>query len=249
MSGPIRRLVPVSVIAVGVVFALSGSAPAEGTRTTSAVDGPTSASSGARSSGSGRSDDEARAARELRDLARAWSDGGGRYGYPFWDKAAHRWRAGEISASLFREYVTGYRDRLVSGCDLLNGVDTSTDVSDDVRALVMDACTARLEGLRMQQRMLDEVIRDEARPADTAAGAPQGSREAASSAPLVDADPDAAAKIADESVAAEQRRAELEAGADAKFQEAWRDARLAMDQAQAELDAQGSDRLAEDAFI
>jgi regulator of protease activity HflC (stomatin/prohibitin superfamily) len=156
--------------------------------------------------------------RELRDLASAWADGGGTYGYPFWEKAGQRWRTGEISTTLYREYVTGYRDRLVLGCDLLDAIDTSTKVADEVRSRVLDSCHERVDALRAQQRWLDARID-------------------ADSAPSTD------------DAAAEERATKAQAEADAALQDSYRDARLATDQAQAELDRVGLKRLSEGAFI
>ena len=157
--------------------------------------------------------------RELDELADAWADGGGRFGYPYWDKAGHRWRSGEISTSLFREYVTSYRDRLVEGCELLESVNTSGAVADEVRDLVVNSCSRRVDGLRAQQRWLDELIRRDSGATDDAP------------------------EVVDE------RLAEREADANEAFQESWRDARLAMDLAQSELDSQAAELLPEDAFI
>lgn len=161
--------------------------------------------------------------RELRALAAAWRDGGGMYGYPFWEKAQQRWRAGEISASVFREYVTGYRDRVSVGCELLDAIDTSTDQSGDVRALVTKACQERREGLREQQRWLDDLIRRDSGELD-----PQ--------------DEDARAAL-------DERIAEREMAANESFESSWRRTREAMDLAQESLEESGFDRLHEDAFI
>jgi hypothetical protein len=162
--------------------------------------------------------DDRRMSHELRDLASAWADGGGTFGYPFWDKAGQRWRTGEITTTMYREYVTGYRDRLVLGCDLLDAIDTSTEVADEVRGRVLDSCHERVDALRAQQRWLDARI-----AADTA--------------------PD------DDVAAAEERATTAEAEAEAHLEDSYRDARLALDQAQAALDAVGLKRLHEDAFI
>lgn len=164
--------------------------------------------------------DTSRATRtELRELARAWADGGGTFGYPFWGKAQQRWRTGEITASMFREYVTGYRDRVMLGCDLLEDVETSTEVSGDVRELVVQSCRSRLDGLREQQRALDDLIR-------SAGGAE-----------------DADIESLDES------QAEHEAAAREAFQDSYRRARLAMDLAQLELEGAGLDPIDEGSFI
>ncbi|MCW2960325.1 MAG: hypothetical protein JWM25_896 [Thermoleophilia bacterium] len=165
------------------------------------------------------SDDDRRMRSDLVQLADAWAAGGGRFGYPFWDKAAQRWRAHEISASLFREYVTGYRDRLVVGCEALDDVDVDGDLARDVRELVTDSCDDRIEGLRAQQRWLDELILREAGRAGL---------------DLEESD---------------ERLAELDAETQDRFTKSFRATRLAMDQLQAALDEQGMDRLPEDAFI
>lgn len=156
---------------------------------------------------------------ELRRLERAWSDGGGTYGYPFWEKAGQRWRTNEITTPMYREYVTGYRDRLAVGCRLLDQVDVTTDVSEQVRDLALEACERRIDALRAQQRSLDEQIH-------RAAG-----------------DPDI------DVAASEERSAEHDAEAVEALQESYRLAREAMNLAQRELDAAGLERLSEDAFI
>lgn len=156
---------------------------------------------------------------ELRALARAWADGGGTFGYPFWSKAAQRWRRGEITAAVFREYVTGYRDRLVLGCDLLDDVDTEIDPTDEVQALVADACRSRIEALREQQRALDASIQA------TIAGADADIEEL------------------------ETEMAEHEANAAEKLQESFRGTRLGMNLAQSRLERAGLAPLREDAFL
>ncbi|MCW2924998.1 MAG: hypothetical protein JWM98_2402 [Thermoleophilia bacterium] len=155
----------------------------------------------------------------LRELARAWSDGGGKFGYPYWSKAQQRWRTHEITAPMFREYVTGYRDRLVLGCDLLDEVSVDEDVARSVAELVVEACRRRVDALREQQRYLGDTIR-------SAAGGPDVDTEAL----------DASA-------------ADHEAKAGEAMEQSFRDTRLAMDRAQAALDAADFDRLHEDAFL
>lgn len=156
---------------------------------------------------------------ELRQLERAWADGGGTFGYPFWEKARQRRAMRQITPSMYREYVTGYRDRLVAGCDLLDQVDTSTEVASEVRELVLDACETRIDALRATQGSLDEQIRRNT------------------------ADPDVDLEAVDE------RIVELDAEAREAFDESWRDTRMAMDLAQTRLDQAGLERLREDAFL
>ena len=165
------------------------------------------------------SDAERQMRRELKALASAWADGGGTFGYPFWEKARQRWAMRQITTSMYREYVTGYRDRLVVGCDLIDQVDTETEVAGDVRRLVMDACESRVEALRAEQRSLDLQIRRDG------------------------GDPDVDPTSVEEDIAGHDADA-LEA-----FQASFRDARLAMDLAQTELDLAGLERLPEDAFV
>lgn len=157
---------------------------------------------------------------ELRALAGAWADGGGTFGYPFWEKASQRWRSREIPDSIFREYVTGYRDRLVTGCGLVRDVEATTEAAEDVQDLLVDACERRVDGLRAQQRWLDALI----------------ARGAASD------DPDELAEL-------DERIDEHETDAREALQESWRDTRIAMELAQGELDAEGLERLPEDAFV
>lgn len=164
-----------------------------------------------------------RVVRELELLADAWAEGGGTYGYPFWAKAQERWRAGTISASVLREYTSGYRDSLQIGCDLVDAVDVETDVAKDVREMLVDACGARVDALRAQQQQLDRVIE----------------RRAAQAGEF---DADELAEL-DKDVAT---RAETVAQ---RLQESYRGTREAMELAQAELDAGGFERLREDAFI
>jgi hypothetical protein len=165
------------------------------------------------------SDRERRMRRELKALASAWADGGGTFGYPFWEKARQRLAMRQITTSMYREYVTGYRDRLVVGCDLLDQVDTETEVAGDVRRLVIDSCESRVEALRAEQRSLDLQIRRDG-------GDP-------------DIDP----------ASVEEEIADHDADALEAFQSSFRDARLAMDLAQTELDMAGLERLPEDAFV
>ena len=171
--------------------------------------------------------DARRMGRELDDLASAWAAAGGTYGYPFWAKAQERWRMGEISASLFREYVSGYRDRMHLGCQLVDDVSTSDGVADDTHRLVSDACAQRVKGLAAQQRWLDDLI-----------AGPVAADPAASTA-----DRDAATAARDTELAAR------EAEAQEALQRSFRDTRQALDLAQAELDANGLERLHEDAFM
>jgi hypothetical protein len=180
------------------------------------------------------SSDDRRLRSELDRLADAWSLGGGRFGYPFWEKASQRWRSGELSTALLREYVTGYRDRLRPGCDLLDATDVDSDVARDVRSLAKDSCSRRLEALRAQQRWLDALVEREV--AARAPAAPAGAQE----------DPGARAKELAELEA--QATAQEEAYREA-IQESYRDARLALDLAQRELDHAGVQRLPEDAFV
>jgi hypothetical protein len=164
-------------------------------------------------------DDERAMRAELKDLARAWADGGGTFGYPFWEKARQRFALRQITASMYREYVTGYRDRLVLGCDLLDQVDTSTDISTNVRELAIEACGDRVDALRAMQRSLDEQVRR------------------AGQDPELDV------------AASDKRIDELDTEALEALQSSFRSTRLAMDVAQSNLDAVGLQRLSEDAFI
>lgn len=159
--------------------------------------------------------------RELRDLARAWEEGGGRFGYPFWEKAGRRWDANQITTTMYREYVTGYRDRLRAGCELIDAADIDTSEAKDVRSLALDACRARVDALRNQQRWLDDLIRR-----DGIAG---------------DSDEDSAAL--DERIAERQREWQE------ALQQSYRSARRALDTAQQQLDDRGLERLPEDAFL
>lgn len=211
-----RMLATFSVVAVLVapVSALATVAPEGGgsdPTSTVPVDPPTAEAT-----------DEAREMRsELRSLARAWDEGGGRFGYPFWEKAGQRWTARQITTTMYREYVTGYRDRLRAGCELLDSADLDTGEARDVRKLALDSCRARVDALRDQQRWLDELIR----------------RDGIEEAPETDA------------AALDERITELEARWRERLEESYRDARLAMDLAQQELDESGQARLSEDAFI
>jgi hypothetical protein len=165
------------------------------------------------------SEDERTMRAELRELARAWADGGGTFGYPFWEKARQRWAARQITTPMYREYVAGYRDRLDAGCELVDRVDTSTDVSTAVRELVLSACDERVDALRAQQRSLDEQIRRDS------------------------GDPDL------DAAASEERIGELDQEALEHLTASFRATREAMDAAQAALDEAGLERLPEDAFI
>lgn len=165
------------------------------------------------------SDRERQMRRELREFASAWADGGGTFGYPFWEKARQRLAMRQITTSMYREYVTGYRDRLVVGCDLIDQVDTETEVAGDVGRLVLDACEARVEALRAEQRSLDLQIRRDG------------------------GDPEVDPASVEEDIAGH------DADALVAFQESFRNARLAMDLAQTELDQAGLERLPEDAFV
>ena len=166
-------------------------------------------------------DDARELRRELRLLARAWDEGGGQFGYPYWEKAGQRWRLRQITTTMYREYVTGYRDRLRAGCELLDAAEVDSPEARDVRTLALDACRERLDALRDQQRWLDELIRrDGLEPANEA-----------------------------DAASLDERITELEASWRGHLQDSFRDARLATDLTQRELDERGLDRLSEDAFI
>ncbi|MEO6867466.1 MAG: hypothetical protein ABI200_05550 [Gaiellales bacterium] len=185
---------------------------------------------------------EARETRaELRRLQRAWADGGGTFGYPFWEKAGQRWRAGQITTPMYREYVTGYRDRLKVGCELLEQVEVRSDVARDVRSLTRSACETRLDALRDQQRWLREQIRRDALP------------ELLANSPVVDSEDDGmAAEIEAERVDREKLDltiAELDLQVELALQQSYRHTREAMDVMQVALDVAGLERLDEDAFI
>jgi hypothetical protein len=156
---------------------------------------------------------------ELVELADAWALGGGTYGFPFWEKAGQRWRAGQITSTMYREYVDGYRDRLLAGCELLDVIDPDEQASGDVRALVLDACRKRVEALRAQHRWLDAIIKqDFAAPGEDVVALQETARTG-----------------------------ELEFRA--AIEESYRDARLAMNTAQSALDQAGLERLSEGAFV
>lgn len=176
------------------------------------------------------SEEDERLRDELAELARAWMLGGGEFGYPFWEKAGQRWTGGQVTTPIYREYSTGYRDRLRAGCELLDSLDVDADVAREVRSLIEDSCRRRIEALRAQQRWLDTLIELDV-PA-TPAGTP--------------ADQEAEAeRIAElQATAAEHESAYREA-----LQDSYRGARLAMTLAQSALDARGLERLPEDAFI
>ncbi|MCW2920975.1 MAG: hypothetical protein JWL76_849 [Thermoleophilia bacterium] len=166
--------------------------------------------------------DEARQVRgELRALARAWDEGGGRFGYPFWEKAGQRWATRQITTTMYREYVTGYRDRLRAGCDLLDSAEIDTSEAKDVRSLALDACNTRVDALRDQQRWLDELIRRDGSEGDAESDA----------------------------TAIDERIAEREQAWQDALQQSYRDARTAMDLAQRDLDESGLKRLPENAFL
>lgn len=156
---------------------------------------------------------------QLRELAQAWADGGGTFGFPFWEKASQRWTRGEITTPMYREYVTGYRDLLDAGCDLVDQVDVDHDASREAKGHVFDACERRVDALRSLQRSLDEQIRRD------------------SSDPEVDR------------VRIEERIVEYDLETVDALQDSYRHARLAMNIAQAELDRAGLERLPEDAFV
>jgi hypothetical protein len=166
-------------------------------------------------------EDDRRLGRDLRDLAEAWASGGGEFGYPFWEKAGQRWRTGQVTTTMYREYVTGYRDQLRVGCELVDSIDVDTPESDDVKSLVLDSCGRRVEALRAQQQWLDDLAARDA------------------------------GRITSEDDIAEldERIAERETSYREALQESFRDARLALDQSQAALESAGLERLPEDAFI
>lgn len=165
-------------------------------------------------------DDERRTARDLRRLASAWADGGGVFGYPFWEKAIERYRRTQISASMLQQYVTGYRDRMQLGCDLLDSTDAGEGTASDVKELVQDACDRRVDALREQTKWLDDVVRS--------------------------ASPALAPEEVDSLTASAQEHADT---ADEQLQVSYRDTRRAMDLAQSALDEAGLPRIAEDAFL
>lgn len=210
-----------SLSAPAVLAAAGASDPRESSRPggTSAPGRSVTAPTEPSGSGDRPSEREKTMRAELRELARAWADGGGTFGYPFWEKARQRWAQRQITTPMYREYVTGYRDRLDAGCELVDRVDTSTEVSTEVRELVLRACDERVDALRAQQRSLDEQIRRDS-------GDPE-------------LNPDA-------SIA---RIAELDAEAHEHLQASFRATREAMNLTQAALDEAGLERLAEDAFI
>jgi hypothetical protein len=165
--------------------------------------------------------------RELDDLVDAWAVGGGTFGFPFWERAGRRWAAGEITTPMYREYVTGYRDRVRAGCQLLDSVRVRHSVARDVRGLVEGACRRRIEALGSQQRWLETLAQVDAPTAGPLDETARNERAAALQAE-----------------AADHERAYREA-----IQASYRDARLAMELAQSALVAGGVARLAEDAFI
>ena len=182
----------------------------------------------------GSQEERDRLERDLQRLADAWALGGGTFGFPFWEKAGQRWRTDQVGTPLYREYVTGYRDRLRGGCELLDAVDVDQRVADDVKGLVVDSCRSRLRALRAQQQWLDVLME-----LDQAA-------VASASAPVTGDDaPDAAERAQELQVEAADHEREYRE----LLQASYRDARLAMQLAQSALDGAGRERLAEDAFI
>lgn len=166
-------------------------------------------------------EDADRLVRDLDALANAWSDGGGTFGYPFWEKAGQRWHDGQLTTTMYREYVTGYRDRLEAGCELIDAVETGTEASGEVRSLVLDACHARVDALQAQRRWLDaEIVQ--------------------SVAPLPDEE---------ELEAIRARIVKDQEEYRARLQGSYRDARIALELAQGALAQEGRDVLREDAFI
>jgi hypothetical protein len=157
---------------------------------------------------------------DLRGLTEAWNVGGGQYGYPFWEKAGHRWRASELSTSAYREYVVGYRDRLDAGCKLLSSVDTRTDLGDELQDRLVAACTDRVRALDAHQRELELLI-------------------------LRDASPE---QIEDMAEWVESRNDERDTF-NRLLQGSYAATRTSMDLAQAALEGEGLARLPEDAFI
>ncbi len=208
------------------------------------VPGRTVAADAPRVEQPGTAKERERLQRDLDALADAWALGGGTFGFPFWEKAGQRWRTGQVTTPLYREYVTGYRDRLQGGCELLSAVDVDRPESRDVKELVVDSCTARLRALRAQQAWLDTLIEldhAESTRSQEPVGDDAGRAE--------DAGDDEAAAAAEAAQELQVEAADHEQEFRERIQESFRDARLAMDLAQRELDTAGLDRLAEDAFI
>ena len=169
------------------------------------------------------SERERQMALELGQLEQVWAEGGGTVGYPFWEKAGQNWAQRTITTTMYREYVTGYRDRLVAGCALLDAIRVDDDIADDVRTLVIDACDRRVAALRSQQRWLEVQIEREQTVKDPA--------------------------TADSVVDVEARIVELDEQWRTGMQKSFRSTRLAMNLAQESLDEAGLDRLREDAFM
>lgn len=168
------------------------------------------------------------------DLAHAWAVGGGTFGYPFWDKAGHRWSQGQISTVMYREYVTGYRDRLKSGCDLLAAIEIRGSVPKDIPDLVIASCENRLEALQQQQRWLEALIELGSLPSPKLAA--EGARH--------------------EQLEIDDQRAELQRSAvererrfNAAIEQSYKEARIALNLAQEWLDVTGQERIDEGAFI
>lgn len=181
----------------------------------------------------GPSRDERSARASLVELADAWMVGGGEFGFPFWDKAGRRWAAGQLTTTMYREYVTGYRDRLRSGCELLDAIDVKGSVPRDVPSLVRDSCSMRLRALDSQQRWLGALIELDARNSDDGGS---GTRAVADD-------------TASEDESLREAAVEHEQAYRAALQESYRNARRAMNEAQAWLDETGQERLAEDSII
>jgi hypothetical protein len=176
--------------------------------------------------GAASADDEVARA-EIEEVVEAWALGGGTFGYPFWEKAGQRWTAGQISTTMYREYVTGYRDRMQGGCELLDAIDVGAEVAGELRSTVSGACSTRLEALRAQQEWLDALIElDTLRPDD----------------------PDPAA-TAERRIELQSEAAEQEERFRTQLQESYLATRTAMQDTQAYLDETGQERVPEDAFI
>ena len=231
MNVRVQRATVVGVLVV-VIAAVVGSAGAASGVAPGAQSPPSAAPSSSEPDAG-----ERRLRRDLDALADAWSLGGGRFGFPYWEKASQRWTAGQLSTALFREYVAGYRDRLRSGCDLLRATEVDSDAAWDVRSLLVDSCSRRMDALKAQQRWLDALLgKDAAMRIE-----PNEGGVAAKAAPSAAAVRDAADLDA-QAVSQEQEFRD-------SIQESFRDARLALDLAQRELDHAGVQRLPEDAFI
>lgn len=211
------------------------------------VSGGSSSPATAGSAGGASQADDADTAQERRELAAeldrladAWALGGGTFGYPFWEKAQQRWQAGRMSSALFREYATGYRDRLRAGCELLDATDVDQSGAKDVRSLLLDACSRRIDALDAQQQWLDARIERDHLVAAPVSGAAAPVDTTVGLAPA-----ELAARRSELADTAAAREAEFRAA----IEESYRDARLALDLAQSELDAAQLDRLPEGAFI